>query len=66
MDSEKDCKEKAFKTVIVTRNAYHGGVETLIKLESYGIKAPVIVAGALMIQQKRVHLPILMYRPMKN
>ncbi|MDR9788162.1 MAG: glycosyltransferase [Peptococcaceae bacterium MAG4] len=47
MDSEKDCKEKAFKTVIVTRNAYHGGVETLIKLESYGIKAPVIVAGGL-------------------
>jgi len=35
------------RTVIVTRNAIHGGVESLIKLESEGIGADVIVAGGL-------------------
>jgi glycosyltransferase involved in cell wall biosynthesis/SAM-dependent methyltransferase len=33
--------------VIVTRNAYHGGVETMLKLESEGLQTPIIVAGGL-------------------
>jgi len=35
------------KTIIVTRNGYHGGVESLIGLESEHLNAPVIVAGGL-------------------
>ena len=35
------------KIVIITRNAYHGGVESLIKLESAMLPADVIVAGGI-------------------
>ncbi|HUL43496.1 MAG TPA: glycosyltransferase [Bacteroidota bacterium] len=35
------------RIVIVTRNGYHGGVETLVHMESLGLNAPVIVAGGL-------------------
>lgn len=35
------------KTVIITRNAIHGGVESLIRLESQRLDAPVIVAGGI-------------------
>lgn len=35
------------KTVIVTKNAIHGGVESLIKLEAEHLGADVIVAGGL-------------------
>jgi len=35
------------RTIIVTRNGYHGGVETMVKLGSIGLSAPVIVTGGL-------------------
>jgi len=35
------------RMVIVTRNGYHGGVETLVHVESLGLNAPIIVAGGL-------------------
>jgi len=39
--------KKQSKAAIVTRNACHGGVESLIKVESDGLGIPVIVAGGL-------------------
>lgn len=40
-------KLKKNRVVIVTRNAIHGGVESLVKLESKQLPADVIVAGGL-------------------
>lgn len=40
-------EENKKKIVIITKNAYHGGVESLIKLESERLSAQVIVAGGL-------------------
>lgn len=45
--TSNDCRNRDVNVAIVTRNAYHGGVESLIKIEQDRLNATVFVTGGL-------------------